>query len=82
GTDKATVNLKHSLLQNITGEITEKQNTLRERINVTLPRGLPPLKKHTDYGPAVKAVILILAAVVVYKVLKLLRPKKYKWRRH
>ncbi|MEE8401246.1 MAG: PQQ-binding-like beta-propeller repeat protein, partial [Candidatus Hydrothermarchaeaceae archaeon] len=47
GTDKATVNLKHSLLQNITGEITEKQNTLRERINVTLPRGLPPLKKHT-----------------------------------
>lgn len=82
GTDKVDVILRHSLLQNITGEIIEKQDTLKEKINETFPRGLPPLKKHTDYGPVVKAVILILAAVVVYKVLKLLRPKKYKWRRH
>lgn len=95
GEDIVNVTLKHTLLQNITGEISEKQDVikekeeaLKEKLNETLPMNLPPFKKHRDFTPVIKAVIIILAVYVAFRIVrsKTVRKKgrgrrrKYKYR--
>jgi len=73
GEDTVNVTLKHTLLQNITGEISEKQETIKEKLNETLPEllvNLPPIKKHTDYSPIIKGVILVLTVYVAFRILR------------
>lgn len=89
GTDSVNVTLKHTLLGDITGEIDEKQDiveekqetikekeeALKEKLNEALPANLPPLRRHRDYSPIIKGVVIILS---VYIALKVLRPRKAK----
>jgi WD40 repeat protein len=93
GADSVNVTIKHTLLGDIAGEISEKQEIveekqveIKEKLNENLPTNLPPIRKDRDYSPLVKGVVLILS---VYVALKVLRPKrqkkgrrgKYKFRR-
>lgn len=81
GEDTVDVTLKHTLIQNITDEISEKQETLKEKLNETLSGDLPPLRKHRDFSPIIKAVILILAVYIAFRIVRWRRQKKYKWKK-
>lgn len=94
GEDSIDVTLGHTILRNITDEISEKQEliketeeALKERLDDTLPADfdLPPLREHRDFGPVIQAAALLLLAVyIALRILKLLKPKKskkYKWKK-
>jgi WD40 repeat protein len=86
GTDSVNVTLKHSLLEGIASEISEKEDiieekqvviketeeALKEKLNETLPTNLPPLRKQRDYSQIITGVVIILS---VYLALKYVRPK-------
>ncbi|MEE8403671.1 MAG: PQQ-binding-like beta-propeller repeat protein [Candidatus Hydrothermarchaeaceae archaeon] len=88
GRDTVHVILKQTLLWNITEEISEKQEAvkekqeaIKEKLDGTLPRDLPPIRKHMDFGLIVKALILILAAYGAFKLLGRPGQNKYKWKK-
>ncbi len=79
GEDKITVNFKPSLLQNIPGEISEKQKIVKEKLDETVSKSLPPFRKHRDYGTIIKAALLVVAVYIAIRILR--RPKTYKWKK-